>query len=137
MARVQLTRSEIDALSKKLDSMGESMSARERAILLAVFGMASASMKDIAAKGQFEQQTHPKPLQGKAEVAINGALAKLPPLSVAFKDAFVAGEVSQFQVNGLSPVEDSIGVSVGGPCVSVGWSKDLSVVDIGQEVEAI
>jgi hypothetical protein len=119
---VPISKRDLEGLAGKLDTL--TLTENERAIMLAVLGMATSSIKEIAAKSKGEKKAKQRPSQ-EANKAVTAALGKLPPLSTAFNSAFVAGEVSSFSINGLSDAEDSIGVSVGGPCVSVSWSMDI------------
>lgn len=118
---------EIEEMAKKLDKLGSQLSDNERALLVAVFGMASTAIADATKKVE-EHLGAPvagklnKPDQfdlGKTE---NG---KIPPLSQAFKESFSPGTAGRFALEGSNLIQDSIDVSVGGICVSVGWSKDI------------
>ncbi|AKJ03248.1 hypothetical protein ATI61_11883 [Archangium gephyra] len=118
---------EIEEMAKKLDKLGSQLSDNERALLVAVFGMASSAISDATKKVE-EHLGAPvagklnKPDQfdlGKSETG------KLPPLSQAFKESFSPGTAGRFALEGGNQFKDSVDVSVGGICVSVSWSKDL------------
>jgi hypothetical protein len=142
MTDLKLSSAELEHLASKMNELEKSLTPEERAMLLGIFGIASAGLTAAVAKAD---QVHKSAqiaqrVAGASRVTVDsGSTAHMPTLGEGFRSAFVAGRAGSFRLGGLGPVEDSVGVSVGGPCVSVSWSKTLSdfqsqlgeVIDIG------
>ena len=140
MADTKLSATDIKNLAVKLSSMDDKFTTNEKDLLLGIFGMASTA---LAAAVSRTQQSHPElkiteRLASKPDFAVAKTVADshMPSLGEAFQGAFVPGKASGFALGGLSPLEDSIGVSVGGVCVSVSWSKDIKEF-VQPEIEQI
>jgi len=130
-------REQLDQLADKLSKLEGSLTPEERAILLGVFGMARAGFNAAVGRAQ-RSHPHAKITQQVAKpttLSIQSPAAEvLPSLGQGFQSAFVAGKAGDFSLGGLSPIEDSVGVSVGGVCVSVSWSADLKEAFVASEV---
>ena len=129
MPELKFSGSEVKALVTKLATMEDQFTAQEKEILLGVFGMASAGLSAAVAR---TQQAHPETkaathLQKPASLGVASSVdpAALPSLGEALQASFVAGKPAGFALGGALPPDDSIGVSVGGHCISVSWSKEL------------
>jgi hypothetical protein len=122
MAEVTLSKSDIDGLARKLDEFGEVLSADEKAILLAIFGLAATSLSKAVSESESGLSAANVAAGLVAPTVDRSAL--LPRLSDGFRDAFNPGTAGRFTIPG-GEVMDSIGVSVG--CIS--WSMDYNMPD--------
>jgi hypothetical protein len=82
---IKIKQDDIDALSRKLDELGEVLTPKERGILLAVFMLASAQLAKQAGK---ESESALRMVPTINAISGAGSLANVPSLSSAFKDAF-------------------------------------------------
>lgn len=80
MQQITITMQDVDGISRKLDEFAVVLTDRERAVMLAMFGIAA--------------QTISRTKTGVA--AKPGEAAALPPLSVGFRKAFEAGVGTKF-----------------------------------------
>ncbi|HEX8822633.1 MAG TPA: hypothetical protein VF794_22085 [Archangium sp.] len=127
MNKQNISPKDIDALAKKLDELGKSLDEKERALLLATFGMASTVVSNASRKAESESGTLPaakSPTVDRIDLS-RTATAKLPPLSQAFKEAFTPGPAGRFGVDDGATLQDSVSVGVGVGPVDVSWSKDI------------
>ncbi|SRR5579883_1967068 len=88
MPKINVTAQDIDSVATKLDALGGSLSESQRALLLAVFGLArntlsAQSGKPVAPAGH-----------GPAAISTSGAL---PSLSEAFKRTFSPGTAPEVE----------------------------------------
>lgn len=121
MPEQRLTIEEITQLANRLDQVGEGLSEKERAILLAVFGLASASLSGAVAQAEGNvspDSVGPYPL---LDASIDVPSTGLPSLSEGFLGAFTEGSPAQIFAPG-EQVRDS--VSVDGGIVS--WTKNYN-----------
>jgi hypothetical protein len=120
------TPKEIEDLAKKIDKLGESLSDKEKTLLLGVFGMAQsylASNVERAATSPQAKNFAANPKIGDLQIEAASAKGGLPKLSEGLIDAFKPGLPST--VGGVTGSnQEAVGVGVGGPCVDVSWSKD-------------
>jgi hypothetical protein len=120
------TPKEIEDLAKKVDKLGESLSDKEKTLLLGVFGMAQsylAANVEKAAKSPQAKNFAANPKIGDLQIQA-ASKGDLPKLSEGLIDAFKPGLPSA--VGGVSGANaaEAVGVGVGGPCVDVSWSRD-------------
>lgn len=123
MKEENLTGDTINSLGEKLDKFSEGLSKEEQAVLLGLIGTAGAAFE------QGHQEAGAKSrASGDSKVGIP-ANVELPPLSVALKDTFKGIE----QLDPISPISDSVGVSV----VCVSWSKDYDKTIPAEQLEEL
>jgi len=116
---------DIETLAKKIDKLGEGLSEKEKALLLGVFGMAQsyvASNVERTATSAKARNFVANPKLGDLQIQAASSGGELPKLSEGLIDAFKPGLPGS--LGGVQGAEEAIDVGVGGPCVSVGWSKD-------------
>jgi len=102
MADVTVTQSDLANLARKLDELGAVLTEKERALLLAVFRLAAAS---IASKLQTTQTE-----SGSAGPVTGPVTPNIPPLSGGFREAFSPLGSSSFSVNDMAAGGVGIGV---------------------------
>lgn len=133
MPEINITSKEITSLAGKLDEFGDVLTPEEQSLMLAVFGMASTALGSATEGAQTESGESVATKIGIDQASVmklKGASANLPKLSSGFLDAFRPGQAGRFSVLG-GEVQNSVDVSVGGACVSVGWSKDTGLEALG------
>lgn len=138
----------LGSLAAKLDEFSAVLTEQEKAVLLGIFGMANTALSSASQTESARRQTEggrfavsgatgtaapaaASAPAASAAVAAAPVMGSLPKLSDAFKNTFTAGTPGAFKFGGAGPLADSVDVSVGGACVSVGWSKDLKDMDPG------
>jgi hypothetical protein len=119
------TPKEIEDLAKKMDKLGESLSDKEKTLLLGVFGMAQsyvAASVERAATSPAAKTFAANPKIGDLQIEATSKGA-LPKLSEGLIDAFKPGLPSAMGgVSGANELE-AVGVGVGGPCVDITWER--------------
>jgi hypothetical protein len=131
MSEKRISKEDLQGLARKMETIEEVLTPEERAIMLGIFGMASAGLSAATEKaGQIEgveKVTERVNIGKRVGITAVTDATDLPTLREGFTSSFVAGRPGSFVLGGgFGPVEDSIGVSVGGTCVSVSWSKTIS-----------
>jgi hypothetical protein len=112
MADTSVTQTDIANLARKLDELGDVLTAAERSLLLAVFKLASAGIAAKLQSGGTESggsQTE----SGGGRVARPTTTANIPSLSAGFRDAF------RSIGNGEITLRDRIGDVAGGVGIGV------------------
>jgi hypothetical protein len=122
------TPKEIEDLAKKVDKLGESLSNKEKTLLLGVFGMAQSYIASNVERSATSSKAknyaaNPKIADLQIEAASTG---DLPKLSDGLIDAFKPGLPSALTGVSGANLENDVGVGVGAPCVDVSWSKDTA-----------
>lgn len=112
MADIMVNQSDLEALAKKLDELGELLSEKECALLLAVFKLASLAISGKLG-GQGGQsgggsETEIERGSGFGAQTVSG----LPPLSLGFSDAFKPLSASTFNVRDIESVAGGVGIGV-------------------------
>jgi len=121
MAEIKIGQDQIDGLAKKLDEFSEVLDENERALLLAVFGIASTALSQA---NQESEAAGGRAIRGTQSITSlpdskmeRPVAAALPKLSAGFRNAFTSGAAGRFKFAGVGPVAD---VAVGGTTVT--WS---------------
>jgi hypothetical protein len=109
MAETTVTQTDIANLARKLDEVGDVLTATERAILLAVFRMASVAIAARVGGGTEGEGRQTE--SGAARVGL--PTTNIPSLSAGFKNTFRAIGNAEFQVR------DRLGEAAGGVGIGV------------------
>lgn len=126
MGEMELSKEDLERLARKLGEIEDVLTPHERAVMLGIFGMASAGLTaavDKAAQMRGDDRT--TDLVNRASgLTVTSDETQLPTLSQGFKSSFVAGRPGKFLLGegGISP-EDSIGVTLGYDGIGVTWSR--------------
>jgi hypothetical protein len=139
VAEREISPSEVEELGEKLDRFGETLSAKDRTVLLGLFGVAGTtlrrSLQGLGDATGMSEEPERQAAEPRRVVHVAPSVLEIPPLSEGFKEAFTPGTAGRFAF-GETQVEDSIGVTVGAICVSVTWSKDVELLHKRESPEA-
>jgi hypothetical protein len=132
MPDLQITADQMKNLASKLDELGAVLSDNERAVLVAVFGMAASAVANATKGAQTESgENVAARFASPSSFTLRKGSGAGQKLSVAFLGSFNPSGASSFTVSGIDPVSDDVHVDVGAATVSGGWSKATSVQDQG------